>query len=103
MTDDPYVIWSFEHCAWWGPGRWGYTDKLADAGRYTQTEAEAICAQANLVTFNEVPLPLRLLEGVEHPFQLATDECRVCGRWLGFGCRFLHVGLCETCRDAPAH
>lgn len=41
-SDDRYVIWSFEHCAWWGPGRRGYTSSLASAGRYSRYEAESI-------------------------------------------------------------
>ena len=43
----PYVIWSFEHDAWWRPGRMGYTKQLAHAGHYSQTEAEQIAADAN--------------------------------------------------------
>lgn len=42
-----WVIWSEEHAAWWGPGKWGYTKSLASAGRYSQAEAQAICTQAN--------------------------------------------------------
>ena len=42
-----YVIWSFEHDAWWGPNRIGYELKLVAAGRYTKAEALAIEANAN--------------------------------------------------------
>jgi hypothetical protein len=44
---DAYVIWSFEHDAWWGPGRMGYTADLMHAGRYSKSEADAIVVQAN--------------------------------------------------------
>ena len=37
-----YVIWSFEHDAWWGPDHCGYTTLLATAGRYTAEEAGKI-------------------------------------------------------------
>jgi hypothetical protein len=51
--DDVYVIWSFEHDAWWGPARWGYTPDLANAGRYSQHEAAEIVEHANIVKINE--------------------------------------------------
>jgi hypothetical protein len=31
----------------------------------------------------------------------AEDRCKVCDKLIGRGWRLLHVGLCETCRDAP--
>jgi hypothetical protein len=37
-----YVIWSFEHDQWWGPGHAGYTPNLEAAGRYTALEAGEI-------------------------------------------------------------
>jgi hypothetical protein len=37
-----FVIWSFEHRAWWGPERRGYTTAILAAGRYTASEAGAI-------------------------------------------------------------
>jgi hypothetical protein len=50
---DRYVIWSFEHDAWWAPGRRGYTRELEEAGHYAGTEAADIVAEANLVQTNE--------------------------------------------------
>jgi hypothetical protein len=32
-------------------------------------------------------------------WDVAEDQCRVCGRLLGYGVVWLHVGLCEECRD----
>jgi hypothetical protein len=49
-----YVIWSFEHHAWWRPDWNGYTVALADAGRYTEPEADEILARANIVRCHEV-------------------------------------------------
>lgn len=37
-----YVIYSFDHQAWWAPNHCGYVDKLCDAGRYSEQEAGAI-------------------------------------------------------------
>jgi hypothetical protein len=47
LMADEWVVWSFEHAAWWGPGRMGYVRELARAGRYTQAEALAIEHAAN--------------------------------------------------------
>jgi hypothetical protein len=47
LSAGAYVIWSFEHEAWWRPGRWGYTRELAEAGHYTQAEAAQIVVNAN--------------------------------------------------------
>ena len=42
MRDEKYVIWSWEHRAWWKPNHEGYTDLLQDAGHYTFDEAANI-------------------------------------------------------------
>jgi hypothetical protein len=48
MADQPpYVIWSEEHLAWWGPGHHGYTRSLAKAGRYSKEAADHIVTNAN--------------------------------------------------------
>ena len=49
MTDARvYVIWSFEHQAWWAPDRRGYTEMLDQAGRYGEAEAQQIVRDANV-------------------------------------------------------
>lgn len=42
MRDSLFLIWSWEHLAWWAPAQQGYTDKLAKAGRYSWEEAAEI-------------------------------------------------------------
>lgn len=42
MNERLFVIWSWEHNAWWAPHREGYTDSLADAGLYSFDEAADI-------------------------------------------------------------
>jgi hypothetical protein len=49
-----YVIWSFEHEAWWAPERRGYTEDLDQAGRYDDAEAHEIVANANVVRREEL-------------------------------------------------
>ena len=67
MTE-PYLIWSHEHGAWWGPGRHGYVQAVADAGRYSHAQAMAICADAmpgNLERLGVLPeLPVREADAV---------------------------------------
>jgi len=61
--DDDVVIWSVEHEGWWRPNRLGYTDTLADAGRYTREDADEIVEDANRLEFNECAIPIRALAG----------------------------------------
>jgi hypothetical protein len=42
-----WLVWSYEHDAWWKPGRFGYTTDLEKAGRYRYNEALEICDNAN--------------------------------------------------------
>jgi hypothetical protein len=51
-TDDDnvrrnWVVWSYEHDAWWGPNHAGYQRSLLLAGLYTEAEAKRIEAMAN--------------------------------------------------------
>ena len=57
-SDHGYVIWSFEHHAWWRAGRVGYTSRLEHAGLYSRAEAERIVRDANVVRINEECLTL---------------------------------------------
>jgi hypothetical protein len=54
LQDTLFLIWSFEHGAWWGPDRRGYTPRLDEAGHYSREDASAIVAMANVVTVEEV-------------------------------------------------
>jgi len=61
----PFVIWSFEHRAWWGPARRGYTKALVEAGRYAKAEADAIVADANIAQEHEMAIPEDYAEKIE--------------------------------------
>ena len=39
MSDVVFLLWSGKHSAWWGPNQSGYTPSIAQAGRYSETEA----------------------------------------------------------------
>jgi hypothetical protein len=60
------VIWSFEHDGWWAPGKSGYVNELAQAGRYDLAEAEAICERANIASLNEAVV-LVPVNSARHP------------------------------------
>lgn len=55
-----YVIWSFEHSAWWGPNKCGYTSDLASAGRYSIEVAGRIVVSSILQ--EEVAILLAIAE-----------------------------------------
>lgn len=41
----PYLVWSNEHQAWWGPEHRGYTRHIERAGRYERAEAMSIAGK----------------------------------------------------------
>jgi hypothetical protein len=43
---EPYLVWSNEHAAWWGPDHRGYNTHISHAGNYTREEAIKICIGA---------------------------------------------------------
>lgn len=42
-----WLIYSHEHKAWWRANRCGYTQRMDEAGRYTEEQAADICWIAN--------------------------------------------------------
>jgi hypothetical protein len=56
-TPERYLIWSFEHRAWWGPRRLGYTTATHRAGMYTAEEANEICNEANRTSIEDFMVP----------------------------------------------
>lgn len=66
--DDIYLVWSNEHKAWWGPAYHGYVEGLRKAGRYTRSQALAICRDA-IPTAMHVgiisEIPVRLVDVVD--------------------------------------
>jgi hypothetical protein len=61
-----WAIWSIEHQGWWPASRCGYVATLAEAGRFSHTEAAEIVARANIVECNECMVPLAAL-GLQDP------------------------------------
>lgn len=55
-----YVIWSYEHNAWWAPNERGYTEDLERAGRYSAEDAGRIVT--NSVMLEEIAIEVRYLE-----------------------------------------
>lgn len=61
-----YIIWSFEHKAWWRSGRQGYTEDVMEAGKYTFAEAEEICISASYSgEIQEAMVPLQARENLK--------------------------------------
>jgi hypothetical protein len=44
---EEWLVWSYEHNAWWGPNHCGYYTDLGSAGLYTEPEAKHIEYSAN--------------------------------------------------------
>jgi hypothetical protein len=90
MTDDdrdliePYLIWSHEHGAWWGPGGSGYVTRIGQAGRYSRTEAMRICTRAipgNLGALPELPVRLADLEQMVEAYVAKFGDHPERDRW----------------------
>lgn len=56
MANLLYLLWSNKHNAWWKPGGWGYTEDIAEAGRFAEPDAvfnvknSALCGIKDQVT-----------------------------------------------------
>jgi hypothetical protein len=60
QPSEPWVVWSYEHDAWWGAGHCGYYTDLMLAGLYTAVEAQEIEWNANRGRIRkEAAMPLR--------------------------------------------
>lgn len=91
MSVDEFVIWSFEHGAYWRPAEIGYTRELAEAGRYSKADADRIIASANLVSLNEIAILARHAEAADgaakrpalvYSARTAPIACPICARIL---------------------
>jgi hypothetical protein len=55
MSGIVYLLWSNKHNAWWRPDSCGYTDKVEEAGEYTEAEAVGkVVASANSGRLDQV-------------------------------------------------
>jgi len=55
-----FLIWSYEHDAWWGPNGRGYVKDIEKAGRYHPVNAAAILIDASVVKIDEIIIPEHL-------------------------------------------
>ena len=92
---DRFVIWSFEHDAWWRPGGYGYTPELAEAGRYTWADAQFIVRQANIITMNEAAIPLARALDFSAPPSIVCPRCRR----RSFNANDIRERYCGACHD----
>ena len=64
--NDPYLIWSHEHGAWWSKDGCGYVRSIGEAGLYAHAEALRICIRAMPGTSTQLgalpELPVRLAD-----------------------------------------
>jgi hypothetical protein len=57
-----WIIWSYEHLAWWAPNRWGYVANPGAAGRYNLTDAAEIVTNATFhQPINTIPNEVMVL------------------------------------------
>lgn len=47
VASDAWLVWSFEHDAWWGPNGCGYNANVLRAGIYSEADAKEIERNAN--------------------------------------------------------
>jgi hypothetical protein len=90
-----FVIWSFEHGAWWMSGGQGYTPYLTRAGRYSRAEAEAIVANANRYR----PTPYEAAFAVEAAAgAIPSVTCPACG-WTSYNPSDVAERYCGHCHE----
>ena len=82
-----WLVWSYEHDAWWRPNACGYTPHLYEAGLYSEEKALEIEREANRYTkpgkLNERAIPLaaemakyaHLLAASPSPAPQPSDPC----------------------------
>ena len=65
-----YLIWSYEHDAWWGPNHCGYTNDLEQAGRYSAVDTGEIVTRSIMMEELAVPEFIAVKSGKPkyHPY-----------------------------------
>lgn len=55
MNEISYLLWSNKHQAWWRPLALGYTEDMAEAGRYDElTALHYVCKSAHCGRLDQV-------------------------------------------------
>lgn len=72
--DEPYLVWSNQHRAWWRANSAGYTNDVTQAGRYERAEAISISFQGRDGWHSQkgVPDELAIAERDVPTFALST-------------------------------
>ena len=99
-----FLIWSFEHQAWWGPHRIGYTLNLYAAGRYSAGEADEIVFKANRYAKQPQECKMAIPPEADWPVTRAAFKCPRCGA-VSFNpndLRERYCGACDVFVDDPA-
>ena len=76
-NDEPWMVWSIEQSAWWGPNSAGYTKDVRQAGLYTKEDALSICREARMgwTYYDEPPTEIAVPVTIV-PDHLAVREAR---------------------------
>lgn len=51
--EHPWLVWSYEHDAWWRAGRAGYSTNVLGAGFYTEQDAADCCDKRGWVSHKQ--------------------------------------------------
>lgn len=73
-----YRLWSHEHMAWWRPNGQGYTEKLSEAGSYSQGCAVEYVLD-HIPPGEEVAVPVQFAEMAESGLKRVAECLRKAG------------------------
>lgn len=77
-----YLLWSNKHSMWWRPRGRGYTDKLEEAGGYTQADAvEAVVRSSHSMRVDQVTVMVAAPHGWVPPIVQGGPLVEVLEDW----------------------
>lgn len=70
-----WLIWSFEHQAWWKSSGWGYTRDISKARQYEYDQAVDIVTISNNCHASELPQEAMVpVPAIEHALKDIAEE-----------------------------